>query len=68
MTTVLKSGGEVHFNDDDADVRVYDRIEIIDGGLIRCINKKGYQQDIYPPSEVSGLHSHTKELEGAEWW
>jgi len=67
MTTILPNGGEIHFKDD-RDAHVPDRIEILEGGLVRAIYKRRYEQKIYPPDQISGIHTHTNNLEDEEWW
>jgi hypothetical protein len=65
--TVLPNGGEIHFADG-RDAHVPDRIEILNGGMVRAIYKRQYEQKIFPPHEISGIHTHTKNLEDEEWW
>jgi len=64
---VLVNGGEVFLTDRD-DCEVYDRIEYMPNGHVRCINKQGYTQRIYPPHKIDHVATHTSNLEDREWW
>lgn len=64
----LKNGGEIHFKDDEKDAHVADRIEILPGGWVRAIFKNQYQQSLYNPDDISGIHTHTNALEDEDWW
>jgi len=61
---VITEGGEIHFKDD----RVPDRIEILNGGWVKAIYKRNYQQEIHPPDAIEGIYTHTNDLEDEEWW
>lgn len=67
MSYILTTGGDVELTDVDR-TRVYDRIEILDAGVVVCINTKQYQKDCYPLRRVESIHTHTSEEENAEWW
>lgn len=64
---VITEGGEIHFNDD-RDAHVPDRIEILNGGWVKAIYKKNYQQELHPPDVIEGIYTHTNDLEDERWW
>ncbi|NHN40511.1 hypothetical protein G9C85_02515 [Halorubellus sp. JP-L1] len=64
--SILPNGGEVEIEGFD-DVRVYDRIEF-HGRFVHCINKQGYQLDVWPADRVRGINTYTKHLEDEGWW
>jgi len=63
---VLEDGGEVYVEQYD-DCRVYDRIILTDGFAV-CINKKAYEQDIYPQDKIEVISALTMSLEDEDWW
>jgi len=65
--TVLPNGAEIHFTDD-RDSHAPDRVEILAGGMVKCIYKNQYELKIFPPHKIDGIHTYTKHLEDKEWW
>jgi hypothetical protein len=73
MTNTEQQSGAVLPNGADVEIegieetRVYDRVEI-KGQFVHCINKQGYQLDIWPAGRVESMHTFTKHLEDEDWW
>jgi hypothetical protein len=63
---VLPNGADVEIEEIE-ETRVYDRVEF-HGEFVHCINKQGYQLDIWPAARIESMHTFTKHLEDAEWW
>jgi len=66
MVEVLPNGADVEIEGVDG-TRPYDRIEIHDS-FVHCVNKHGYQLDVWPVHRIQSMHTYTKHLEDAEWW
>jgi len=64
---VLPNGADVEIDGVDG-TRSYDRVEIHDSGMVLCINKNGYQLDVWPIDRIQSMHTYTKHLEDADWW
>jgi len=68
MSYIIDHGADVFVEGRD-DTLCYDRVEILDSGMVVCINKGGYQKDIYAREKIKGIHTHTNdEEESADWW
>ena len=68
LGNVLVDGGEVCFEDEGRDVEVYDRIEFMVGGWVRCISKRTYNQRIYSMDDIAEIAGHTNAVEDEDWW
>lgn len=64
--SVLPNGADVEVEGVDG-TRVYDRIEF-HGSFVHCINKNGYQLDVWPADRIESMHTYTKHLEDEPWW
>jgi hypothetical protein len=64
---VFPDGAEIRFNDD-SETRRPDRVEFLRGGFVRATYKTMYKIEVYPPSVIEGVYTHTGHVEDEGWW
>ena len=64
---VFPDGAEIHFNDDSETCHP-DRVEFLRGGFVRATYKNTYKIEVYPPSIIEGVYTHTRHVEDEGWW
>lgn len=69
MTEVIRTGGEVDIEGRDRTI-LADRIELLDSGMVKLVNKKQYGRTYYPRERIERIATHTdpETEEGAAWW